>query len=128
MLAQVKNRKKVYCIESGENFESLKMAAECYGIGSGEISSVCHRKRNTAGGLHRMFLEDWLSVDNEISSNLLSKPPHRRKCVRCVETGEIFLSIREAAGKYGVDHKNIGRACQKSTRTALGMHWEFVKK
>ena len=44
MLAQVKNRKKVYCMESGEIFESLKMAAECYGIGSGEISSVCHRK------------------------------------------------------------------------------------
>ena len=125
-LAQAKNRKCVRCIETGEVFESIKMAAERYAIGSGEISSVCNGKRNTAAGLHWLFLEDWLSGGDKTQADLLAKPPHCRKCVRCIETGEVFSSIRKAAEKYGIDHKNIGRACKKSTRTALGMHWEFV--
>lgn len=125
-LAQAKNRKRVRCLDTGEVFESITMAAECYGIGSGEISDVCNGKRNTAAGLHWLFLEDWLSTDNETQADLLTKMPHRRKRVRCIETGEIFSSTRQAAEKYGTDHKNIGRACKKPTSTALKMHWEFV--
>ena len=125
-LAQAKNRKCVCCIETGEVFESIKMAAEHYGIGSGEISSACHGKRNTAAGLHWLFLEDWLSADDKTRADLLAKLPHRRKRVRCIETDEIFTSTRKAAEKYGTDHKNISRACRKPTRIALGMHWTFV--
>ena len=125
ILAQTKNRKAVYCVETGQIFESLTMAAESCGIRSGEISSVCNRKRNTAGGLHWSFLEDWLTADDKTKAELSAKLPHCRKCIRCIETGEVFLSIRAAAEKYGTDHKNIARACKKSTRTALGMHWEI---
>lgn len=125
-LAQAKNRKCVTCIETGEVFESITMAAERYGIKSGEISDVCNGKRNTAAGLHWLFLEDWLSVDDKTRADLLAKPPHRRKHVSCIETDEFFASTRQAAEKYGTDHKNIDRACKKPTRTALGMHWKFV--
>lgn len=63
---------------------------------------------------------------DEARANMKLAQAKNRKCVRCIETGEVFSSIRKAAEKYGIDHKNIGRACKKSTRTALGMHWEFV--
>ena len=125
-LAQAKNQKRVRCLETGEVFESITMAAEHYGIRSGEISSVCNGKRNTAAGLHWSFLDYWLRADNKTQADLLTKQPHRRKRVRCIETGEVFASIRQAAERYGTDHKNIGRACKKPTRTALNMHWEFA--
>ncbi|MBR1419537.1 MAG: GIY-YIG nuclease family protein [Selenomonadaceae bacterium] len=125
-LAQTKNRKVVYCIETRQTFESIKAAAESYGIRSGEISSVCNGKRNTAGGLHWAFLKDWLTADDKTQTELSAKPSHRRKRVRCMETGEVFLSTRAAAEKYKTDHKNIARACKNSTRTAVGMHWKFL--
>lgn len=128
-LAQAQNRKQVCCIETGEIFESVTMAAEHYKINSGEISEVCNKKRTTAGKMHWVFLEDWLSITNQdaVQAECLEKQAHCRKSIRCIETGEIFLSIREAAQKYGVDHKSICRACKKLSRTSSGMHWEICK-
>jgi hypothetical protein len=45
---------------------------------------------------------------------------------RCVETGEIYYSAKEAEKQTGIAANNIGRACKKATRTAGGYHWERV--
>ena len=68
-------------------------------------------------------MKDWLVADEETRARWLEKSPHRRSKVHCIEMGEIFTSIREAARKYDIDHKN----CCESTRTAGGFHWEFVQ-
>ncbi len=120
------NKVIVVCLETSEIFESLLAASEQYGICSGEISAACKGKRNTAGKKHFMFLEEWLTADEKTRDKWLAKPAHVRKRVRCVETEEIFSSTREAARKYNTDHKNISRACEKSTRKAVGYHWEFA--
>lgn len=120
------NKKQIVCLEDKKIFQSISDAAEYYKISSGAISSTCNGGRNTAGGIHFMFLEDWLASDEKTRVNLLAKQPHRRKRVICIESKEIFSSIREAAKKYGIDHKNIMRACGKSTRTAGNYHWKFV--
>ncbi len=52
------HRKKVINIENGISFDSLKDAAEFYGIKSNKISEVCSGKRKTAGGFHWKYLED----------------------------------------------------------------------
>lgn len=47
------------------------------------------------------------------------------RTVKCVETGEIYNSVKEAAkinSSYGPD---ITRACQNKS-TAKGKHWEYV--
>ena len=115
------------CLENEKIFESINAAAKNYVISAGEISSTCNGERNTAGRLHWKFLKDWLVADEETRARWLEKSPHRRSKVHCIEMGEIFTSIREAARKYDIDHKNIRRACCKSTRTAGGFHWEFVQ-
>ena len=58
------------------------------------------------------------------------------KAVKCIETGEIFNSSREAVkwinqqGK--VSHYSAGsrisRVCRGKDDSAFGYHWEFVEK
>ena len=49
-----------------------------------------------------------------------------KKRVRCIETGEIFESLSEAARKYNSRHSDISRACRGLRNVAGGKHWEFV--
>lgn len=50
------------------------------------------------------------------------------KQVRCVETGEIFPSIKVAAEKYNISPSQLGAVCSDNPRykTAKKLHWEFV--
>ena len=50
------------------------------------------------------------------------------KRVLCVETGRIFLSIREAARETGANRRCISWCCDNVPRhkTTSGYHWKFV--
>lgn len=47
------------------------------------------------------------------------------RAVICVETGEVFPSIRKAAEKYGVDDSAIGRCLRGKSKTSAGYHWVY---
>lgn len=47
--------------------------------------------------------------------------------VICIETNEIYHSMKEAKRKTGIDDTSIGRAC-KNNKTAGGYHWRFLEK
>ena len=49
----------------------------------------------------------------------------RAKKVRCIETGEIFLSARKAAEAYNTAHACITRVCNGERKTTKGLHWEW---
>ena len=49
------------------------------------------------------------------------------KKVRCIETGEIFDSIKDAAIKYNRNYTNLGRTIKNNKKFA-GYHWEYVKE
>lgn len=51
-----------------------------------------------------------------------------RKAVRCVETGEIFVSITEAARAYDVVQSSLSMCLKGKNKTCRGKHWEYVKK
>ncbi len=60
----------------------------------------------------------------------LSNSPTKQKLskkVRCVETNEVFNSIREAARKTGANRNCISWCCNNAPRhkTTSGFHWEF---
>ena len=46
--------------------------------------------------------------------------------VKCVETGEIFNNISDAAKKYNTTH--ISDVCRNKRKIAGGYHWEYVKE
>ena len=51
---------------------------------------------------------------------------NRNKRVLCVETGEIYPSIKEAERQTGISQGNISKCCNGKRKTAGGFHWEFV--
>ena len=52
----------------------------------------------------------------------------KSKPVRCIETGTIYASAKEAERKTGIVNANINACCRGIRHTAKGLHWEFVNK
>lgn len=48
------------------------------------------------------------------------------KRVICIESGEIFSSIRAAARWANVNDEAIRRVCHGKNKTSAGYHWSFV--
>jgi hypothetical protein len=48
------------------------------------------------------------------------------KRVMCVETGEVFESIKEANVKYGFNVANICACCKGRLKSANGFHWRYA--
>lgn len=56
-----------------------------------------------------------------------AKHPKARK-IRCVDTGEIFNTIKDAENKYNISHGKITCVCQHKygRNTAGGLKWEYI--
>ncbi len=50
----------------------------------------------------------------------------RSKKVRCIETGKIYVSTREAERQTGTAHSGISQVCNGIRKTANGFHWEYI--
>lgn len=48
------------------------------------------------------------------------------KRVTCVETGEVFDSIKEVNVKYGFHVSNICACCKGKVKTVGGYHWRYA--
>ena len=53
---------------------------------------------------------------------------YEKRCrkIRCVETGEIFPSIKAAAEHYGLNLPNISAVLAGRNKTTGGFHWQYV--
>lgn len=84
-------------------------------------------------GTYRVSKEIFLSIQNEIKPYQTFR--EKTKKVKCIETGEIFNSAKQAnemlvekglAGSYTA-YSRIKDVCHNRKETAYGFHWEFVK-
>ena len=46
--------------------------------------------------------------------------------IKCIETGEVFVSMKEASLKYKVSSSSLGSACRGKLKKVGGFHWEFI--
>ena len=99
----------VACQDTGNRFESLGAAAEWAGCKAEEIAACLAGAAEDAGG-HRWTIPE-------------SKPGGRRKPVTCLETGQTFPSIKEAATWAETSPAPIWSALVGNTATAGGFHW-----
>jgi hypothetical protein len=51
---------------------------------------------------------------------------HSKKVI-CVETGQVFPSIRSASEYYNLDIHKISLACKHKEKTVLNLHWEYYE-
>ncbi|MBR3746904.1 MAG: GIY-YIG nuclease family protein [Selenomonadaceae bacterium] len=117
---QQKRGKSIRCVEIQEIFKTITDAAAHLGVGVSSISQALHDKARTSAGYH------WEFVKEEAPPPPVKKPPKTTaKPVRCVETGEVFKSMREAADHFGIHSSAIGQNIHGRANTAGGYHWEF---
>ena len=109
----------VRCVETGEIFSRIKLAAKSNGAKATNISKVLLGQRLTAGGFH------WEYVDGQPPQQNVRKSRREGKSVRCIETQEVFRTIGEAAAHFGIIHGAIGHVLAGRYKTAGGYHWEF---
>lgn len=51
---------------------------------------------------------------------------HYSRDVVCVETGEVFGGLKEAADKYGLQSPLIWKCCNGTQKTTGGYHWRYA--
>lgn len=145
--------KAVICINTGEMFESLKLAAKwCDLKNSPMIGQVCRGIRKTAGKhpitgekLRWKFVNEddktvssrkqgsYLSEDakNKIRIANKGRTPHNKnlRLVYCVELDKVFKNATEASQELGIKSSLILACCRhdKNRKTCGGYHWEFAE-
>ena len=116
------NRKRILCVETGQIFNGIIDAAEKTNTSFGCISNVLHGRAITAGGFH------WKYADDRLNDKIRDETERHdnRKAVICVETGEIFPSISDAAKHYGILNQGISDVLNGKKVTSGGFHWKYA--
>ena len=78
------------------------------------------------------WLDNLNACDKNIGYNIQNKvliPPSITKKVVCLETNEVFNSIKDASKKYNIDSSSISCCCHKrKVKQAGGYHWIFYNE
>lgn len=135
-----KTNRKVICLTTNKIFESVKEAQKYYDI---EGISACCRDISCYSGnyngqklvwmYYNEYLNDKEKVKNKIATADNYKKPKHEKKVKCLNTGEIFNSMKEAAEWCNSKNSYIGVCCNGKRKNA-GKHpitgeklkWEYV--
>ena len=117
----------VVCLETGEEYESVKAAAEALGRGESSIRASISRGVGGAG-YHWAYrtdpkLECKLTRYRGGECNLRRGPCARP--VICLETGEEFESVPAASSAASVSKENIYCAIRSGRRRG-GYHWAYA--
>lgn len=105
------NRKEVICLETGEIFMSIIDAANSIGVNYSAITRCCNGLTGTVKNLHWLFYNDYTNKTQNELGEILKKENLRNHKVICLNTGEVFKSIKDAHEKTGVNANTIGQCC-----------------
>lgn len=88
-------------------------------------------ERRTVDGKYSISIDnmdyaDFIKLKKSFRRETLNKIDRRKSKVKCVDTGEIFNSIKEACDKYNLDSGNIAKCCLGKLKTTGGFEWEYV--
>ena len=122
-----KHFRSVLCVETGVIYESVANAAESCGIKYNSLSATLHGRNQTSDGYHWKFVDEShkerkIKPCKDVSLETRLK---RSKPIRCIETGEIFPSIKTAAEQFNIKQPNISAVLYGKQKTAGGFHWEY---
>ena len=123
--------RKVICINNGMIFDTVMQTSQYFGVPYDNIHQVCSGKNICASGKDGQYYQ--FAFYEEGKEYVLKEVKNIRKPkkVRCINTGEIFNSTREAAQTMNVNQSKISLCCN-GKRNYTGklpdgtkIKWEF---
>lgn len=96
------------------------------GLSSTSITRSIKLKNRLAGGSIWMYAEDF--TPEYLAECIDTCPGHKWRRVVCVETGEVFQSMSDAAEKYGTHPSSISACCSGKLKTTAGKQWRYYTK
>jgi len=107
------NAKAVVCLETGKTWECANYCAKELGVNCASLQESLYNGYRRKG-LHFKYVND----DNYIPN----KGPNK---VRCLETGEIWDSVKDCAKALGLDKRTIAHYCRGERHPKNGMTYEY---
>lgn len=127
LVASAANAKKVICLELNQVFTSANEAMNT--LNTQGIDTVCRGESHTCKGYHWAYLEDFnkshMSNHEYILEIERKRNTTRRKRVRCIETEQIFESLKNAVEITKITSIAWGI---KNNKLAGGYHWEYIEE
>ena len=121
----------------GQAFYIHRLVANAFLDNPNNYQQVNHKDENT----HNNYVDnlEWCDQsyninygtrNERVSEKLRGENNPNAKKVKCVETGRIFNTIKEASDWLETNSKNpsskIVDCCKGKRKTAYGFHWEYV--
>ena len=103
-----------------------RLVAETYIPNPHNYPEVNHKNENKLD--NNVNNLEWCStLDNLNHSHVIEKASVAKfRKVKCVTTGKIYNSIKEAADELGLYHSNIVACCNGRRATCGGLEWEYL--
>lgn len=119
-------KRKVVCLDTAKVYNSI---AEAKQETKANVLRCCQHKQISSKGLHFEYaekdsytLEETLPLIRKQSTAPYTREP---KKIICLETGEIFESIRDACKKLNADRKNLQLVLKGFLKTYKKKHFEI---
>lgn len=113
-------------------YDSISDAASKLNMVNQSITQCFSGRAKTAGGYIWVKKDKYEKMTVEEQQELLKikerARPSRYKKVYCIETQQIFASIKEAAEFYNLDRSSITKVCKGKAKTCGGKHWCYYKE
>ena len=147
--------RKVLCIETGDLYASVTAAAKAAGVQRTTVSMCLTGKRKTAGGTHWIYADSMEAArvgkrkktvkgaerskeepktkmeeetgNNTMDSSVRKARGRKGRRVLCVDSGEIYSSVSEAAKILGIGNASIRSNLAGKSKTAGGYRWAYAE-
>lgn len=119
---RARRRRAIVCYETGEEFPSVTAAAKAVGLKRTAGVSTAAKNGGVAGGYHWYYADEPRPTSFEVKDTKIAA----KRPVICVETGQTFDSLKDAAAAIGVKSSSNFIAAIKENRTLGGYHWRYA--
>lgn len=103
-----------------------RLVAEAFLDNSSKLPTINHKdgmkQNNTVVNLE--FCTFSQNTKHAYDNNLIK---HFTRKVKCIESGVVYNSLKEAGNETGIGYKNIWKCCRGILKTSGGYRWEYVE-